>query len=214
MNAINEGMRAMDINADPPGDQTAGVRLIMAGDLTTIPGSILLPGGIVLPGGLGLPSLFEINGEFVDNGELVDDDEIILGKAKAQSSKDQVVALDSKLSKTFEKIDGVFMSSQNTKLGTAPIQDTANSGAGQSIDFGSIQESIMQTKIAESSQSSIKSQKVTKSPSGSPTGNIPDGSDDDIVARQIREAAENESDPELQAKLWDEYRAYKKGISQ
>jgi len=40
---------------------------------------------------------------------------------------------------------------------------------------------------------------------------IPDGSDDDIVARQIREAAENETDPALREKLWDEYRRYKKG---
>lgn len=40
---------------------------------------------------------------------------------------------------------------------------------------------------------------------------IPDGGDDDIVARQIREAAENETDPALREKLWDEYRRYKKG---
>ncbi len=38
-----------------------------------------------------------------------------------------------------------------------------------------------------------------------------DGSDDDIVARQIREAAMNEPDPELREKLWDEYRRYKQG---
>ncbi len=38
---------------------------------------------------------------------------------------------------------------------------------------------------------------------------IPDGKDDDIVARQLREAAENEQDPELRKKLWEEYRKYK-----
>lgn len=38
---------------------------------------------------------------------------------------------------------------------------------------------------------------------------IPDGKDDDVVARQLREAAENEQDPELREKLWDEYRRYK-----
>ena len=61
---------------------------------------------------------------------------------------------------------------------------------------------------------------------GEPVGGVPaggvsddrvppdvgDGSDDDIVARQLREAAEKEEDPELREKLWDEYRAYKKGI--
>ena len=40
---------------------------------------------------------------------------------------------------------------------------------------------------------------------------IGDGSDDDVVARQLREAAEKETDPELKAKLWEEYRRYKQG---
>ena len=42
-----------------------------------------------------------------------------------------------------------------------------------------------------------------------PPPDIADGKDDDIVARQLREAAENEEDPELRDKLWDEYRNYK-----
>jgi len=45
-----------------------------------------------------------------------------------------------------------------------------------------------------------------------PPPDIPDGRDDDVVARQLREAAENEPDPELRKKLWDEYRRYKQGI--
>ena len=39
---------------------------------------------------------------------------------------------------------------------------------------------------------------------------IPDGRDDDVVARQLREAAERETDPALREKLWKEYRDYKK----
>ena len=39
---------------------------------------------------------------------------------------------------------------------------------------------------------------------------VPTGDDDDVVARQIREAAIRESDPELQERLWEEYRKYKK----
>ena len=35
--------------------------------------------------------------------------------------------------------------------------------------------------------------------------------DDDIVARQLREAAEQETDPVLQEKLWQEYKKYKQG---
>lgn len=37
-----------------------------------------------------------------------------------------------------------------------------------------------------------------------------DGSDDDIVARQLREAAEQETDPALKEKLWQEYETYKR----
>jgi hypothetical protein len=40
---------------------------------------------------------------------------------------------------------------------------------------------------------------------------MPDESDDDVVARQLREAAERETDPELKKKLWEEYRKYKQG---
>ena len=56
---------------------------------------------------------------------------------------------------------------------------------------------------------------------GAPSGNntppdipkdIPDGQDDNVVARQLREAAMKEKDPELRARLWEEYRRYKKSI--
>ena len=42
-----------------------------------------------------------------------------------------------------------------------------------------------------------------------PPADIPDGDDDDVVARQLREAAMREPDPMLREKLWDEYRKYK-----
>jgi hypothetical protein len=46
--------------------------------------------------------------------------------------------------------------------------------------------------------------------SGSGASEIPDGSDDDVVARRLRKAAEAETDPELKEKLWKEYVEYKK----
>lgn len=45
---------------------------------------------------------------------------------------------------------------------------------------------------------------------GAPPSSYTPSPDDDIVARQLREAAEKETDPELKAKLWKEYEAYKK----
>ena len=41
-----------------------------------------------------------------------------------------------------------------------------------------------------------------------PPADIPNGNGDDVVARQLREAAMNEADPELREKLWNEYRTY------
>jgi len=46
--------------------------------------------------------------------------------------------------------------------------------------------------------------------SGNHPKNRYDPKDDDIVARQLREAAEEETDPELRKKLWKEYEQYKK----
>ena len=46
--------------------------------------------------------------------------------------------------------------------------------------------------------------------SGDDRSTYADREDDDIVARQLREAAENETDPELKRKLWEKYEEYKK----
>jgi hypothetical protein len=62
----------------------------------------------------------------------------------------------------------------------------------------------------------LKSDKSAGGANGSADGNgalaseIPDGNDDDIVARRLRKAAEQETDPELKDKLWTEYVEYKK----
>ena len=42
-----------------------------------------------------------------------------------------------------------------------------------------------------------------------PPADIPNGVDDDVVARQLREAAMREPDPKLRERLWEEYRRYK-----
>ncbi len=46
--------------------------------------------------------------------------------------------------------------------------------------------------------------------SGAPNRGVDAGDDDDIVARRLRRAAEQETDPELKEKLWKEYQDYKR----
>jgi hypothetical protein len=59
-------------------------------------------------------------------------------------------------------------------------------------------------------QGKVRSGRGSHSGRPTPPG-IPDGSDDDVVARQLREAAESETDPALKERLWEEYRKYKEG---
>ncbi|MBI2800044.1 MAG: hypothetical protein HYX63_07110 [Gammaproteobacteria bacterium] len=49
-------------------------------------------------------------------------------------------------------------------------------------------------------------------PRNGTSGEVPAGGDDDIVARQLREAADREPDPVLREKLRAEYRKYKGGL--
>jgi len=61
----------------------------------------------------------------------------------------------------------------------------------------------------------LKSEKTGKVPddnagNGAVAREVPDGNDDDVVARRLRQAAQQETDPELKEKLWQEYVDYKK----
>lgn len=64
-------------------------------------------------------------------------------------------------------------------------------------------------EYAEASSAASDAPGAASSTRGGIPEDIDNGSDDDIVARQIREAAQKETDPALREKLWDEYRKYK-----
>ena len=65
------------------------------------------------------------------------------------------------------------------------------------------------------SQAEADSRAAAAGMPGTPGGSTSSGpteyrGDDDIIARQLREAAEKETDPVLKEKLWDEYKRYKR----
>jgi hypothetical protein len=114
--------------------------------------------------------------------------------------------------------------------GSANGLDQTGEGAGLVLVEGDLS-ALEPGQSNDSSQSGVTSGVVTDSgdmpgpegtregeySAGRPVGQkIPDdvgnGADDDVVARQIREAALNEEDPVLREKLWEEYRNYKKSI--
>jgi len=94
--------------------------------------------------------------------------------------------------------------------GESQGEDTAQApGASKDKDSG-VQDAKTGTQARPSGSTSGKEDSTRL------TGRGPDSSsqDDDIVARQLREAAEKETDPVLKEKLWKEYEEYKKSRRQ
>lgn len=110
----------------------------------------------------------------------------------------------------------------SSKVGGASGGEQANDSGSSLDNTGDGGEAIQQGKQDGEidNEDTRTASNETGTPASSPSGtrgnvpeDIPDGSDDDVIARQIREAAEKETDPELRAKLWDEYRRYREAIN-
>lgn len=151
---------------------------------------------------------------------------------------DKVAQLEGELEQTLVVIDGRLLEERDRLANQRPggIPDLPGIGGDETFgeDPGAEAEALleelggdgMETGIAGESDEELPAGAVadtgpdesgdgqrasnTQRPDNIPD-NIPDGSDDDIVARQIREAAMNETDPVLREKLWREYINYKKG---
>ena len=95
--------------------------------------------------------------------------------------------------------EGGFGDDELTQPGTVPEPPGSTTGSSGTVSGN------------QKTGGSSGPQGETASTSNGIPDDIPDGSDDDIVARQIREAAMKEKDPVLKKKLWDEYRKYKNG---
>ena len=88
--------------------------------------------------------------------------------------------------------------SDQSEPGAAGIRPDGSSSKERSIDT--------EPRMAEAGAGPGVKKPVKTTPRGQVAGG---GSDDDVVARQLREAAEKEQDPVMKEKLWDEYRKYK-----
>jgi len=88
---------------------------------------------------------------------------------------------------------------------------TTSAAAGDSSSSSAQGGQTAQSGTASGAQSSVGAGNadIDHSAYGAPGGKLPPPQDDDIVARQLREAAEKETDPELKKKLWEEYWKYK-----
>ena len=103
---------------------------------------------------------------------------------------------------------GVTATTSATAGGTAGAAAMAPAASQSSIASGASPAVARSTLIRKSSLSASGG-----GGNGATAQKVSVGSDNDIVARRLRKAAEQETDPALRTKLWKEYSDYRQGMS-
>ena len=136
---------------------------------------------------------------------------------------EQVAILDAELAKGAGDFDAMILDTEQEQRRAAREQAAQQSSTPTSTNSGSTGEGNRPYEdggIADAGSYSTGGGIGGTRGGGAPQNtarfpapeDIPSGSDDDVVARQLREAAMREPDPAVREKLWAEYRKYK-GIS-
>ena len=136
-----------------------------------------------------------------------------------QSNSGGAASTESELQQVLSDLDGNIIEQRSILRGRNDVAE--NAGNPNNGEIGPAEAGADTTSAApkRSSQTSTRQSQPKISNRPAPPGkrgskvpeNIPDARDDDIIARQLREAAMQEEDEELREKLWEEYRRYKKG---
>ena len=125
---------------------------------------------------------------------------------------DQVAILDAELERSEAEFDDIIRESQEEQrradredppaLPTAPPPEESEQPYGGGM-------ARSQDNSGQPSGPAGSSGMPSNPAKFPPPEDIPSGDDDDVLARQLREAAMREPDPEVREKLWNEYRKYK-----
>ena len=146
------------------------------------------------------------------------------GRAETGTAHGTAARLEQSLQDALDEFDGTLLSEQKRLSARLPQQRADGAGGYGGTDFAASQaQGIDGGGSPEGGQESGNGRTGTggggRADSVATAGAQPDtgsgsssiDTDDDIVARQLREAAEQEKDPVLQKKLWQEYKKYKQG---
>jgi hypothetical protein len=123
------------------------------------------------------------------------------GQAGGSGSKDDRTAAEKRADAEAEAAEKRAKAGEAGQAGA----QTADTATGSSTDAGRLEGGAPVTAPVEGGPAGPGSD------SPAVPADVGDGRDDDVVARQLREAAMNEKDPAIREKLWEEYREYKKG---
>jgi hypothetical protein len=126
------------------------------------------------------------------------------GQAGGEGGKDDRTAAEKRAdaeAEAAEKRAKAEVTGETRPSGAAP----ADAGTGGSTDAGRHEGGTPVTAPVEGGPADPGSDRSAV------PADVGDGKDDDVVARQLREAATKEKDPAIREKLWEEYREYRKG---
>ena len=143
------------------------------------------------------------------------------GSGEATTADERREVLDKSLDESLGEFDKTLEKEQQR---TAAERDarTASAGSGSSEGAGRTaaepgsregdlrSERGVAASNAENQAGDRQDRGTVGAGSGAPNRGVESGDDDDIVARRLRRAAEQETDPELKEKLWKEYQDYKR----
>jgi hypothetical protein len=129
------------------------------------------------------------------------------GKGGGGTGKDDRTAAEKRADAEAEAAEKQAKAGAAGKAGEAGQTgpQTADTATGGSTDAGRLEGGTPVTAPVEGGPAGPGSDEAAVPP------DVGDGKDDDVVARQLREAALKEKDPAIREKLWEEYREYKKG---
>ena len=138
----------------------------------------------------------------------------------AQTDEEISSELERKLAASLSEFDGKLLRERKLLEESEVYARSGGFGPGQSGAEGSASTGVPNISSGggyapgiDLEQESEAAQYGEEIPPNDIPEDIASGQDDDIIARQIREAAENEADPVLREKLWEEYRKYKQSGS-
>ncbi|MGB1536647.1 MAG: hypothetical protein ACPHAN_02885 [Pseudomonadales bacterium] len=201
-----QALEAVIANTDSPSPE-------MTADISDAARLIILAGSVLsdaqgIPNGpegedlaiLGAPSGADRLGQL--DAEL--EASITIFESEVQESRDAVASILS--GPAAEAVGGPGPSLDDIGTGMLEPEDDTGEGAGEDLGDPGALEPIRQGRMidGENTDSSQGSAQVPD--------DIPSPQGDDIVAKQLREAASAEKDPDLRAKLWEEYKRYKEGL--
>lgn len=122
----------------------------------------------------------------------------------SQRQKSEAVG---ELDAVLRDIDGSILAEREVLARSGPTKPQANSAESG----GSSENANSTAQAGNSARKATVPTPPNAGGQGSKTAaDLPDAKDDDIIARQLREAAMQEQDPQLKEKLWEEYRRYKR----